>query len=301
MLRWGTLPNRRNGAESTLFGLGRKGARLLLAMLRHILIIGVLSTPASPLLAQATLGPAEETALAALGADHAINFELIDSWFENRPIQYYDFGPSPVDAGTLYRVRGGGEVFSTIPGTDRYTTLRQILDVEVTNGSIAAESLRSQAVILALVARGHARLTPTGTILNVPIVPAGSTLDRDPESRPLKSAWYAGREVFYFDFGPNRPAITPLIAFGKVGEDGEVQIVQGTNVLRIPGVPGYTDIWGVTLVLGGSYEPNVTYRDYRKTLADAKAGRFDKVLARPSRNCPVVYIEGKPAPRPLAK
>src|SRR5204863_9766145 len=102
----------------------------------------------------------------ALSEAHATRFELVDSWFDGRPSQYYDFGPSAVDAGILYRVRGGGEVVSTVPGLPGYTTLRQVYDVEIlAPAGVAPIAVQSQGAILRLIDRGQARLAATGLVL----------------------------------------------------------------------------------------------------------------------------------------
>ena len=207
-------------------------------MTKAAIVLLALALHGNPGLAQEPLSEAEQDALTALTEEHSTTYELIDSWFEKRPIQYYDFGPSPVDAGTLYRVRGAGEIVTTVPGLDDYTTLRQVLEVQVTGAGVDPASVRSHTEVSRLIARGDARLVATGLILNVLVVPAGSTLERDPEARPLRVAWYRGRPITYFDFGPTRPATTPLIAFGMIGADGSIEIVQGTNVARVPGVAG---------------------------------------------------------------
>ena len=123
-------------------------------------------------------------------------------------------------------------------------------------GTDPGQPVRSQGDLLSLVRRGAARLVATNTVLNLPVVPAGSALEHDPESRPLRSGWYDGTPVNYFDFGPARPSV--MIASAGCGERASTS--------SVPGRPGYSDLWG---------------------------------MGNRVRNCPVVYVEGRPATRTL--
>ena len=128
-----------------------------------------------------SLSAVEVAALADLDQSKATNYPLIDSWFEGRPIQYYHFGPSAVQPSGIYRVAGGGLVISSLPGTSGYSALRQVFDVEISSSAaIRPGDVRSREAILHLLETGRARLKVTGLILNLPIVPDGSTLERDP-------------------------------------------------------------------------------------------------------------------------
>ncbi|MBI4502183.1 MAG: carbohydrate binding family 9 domain-containing protein, partial [Gemmatimonadetes bacterium] len=246
------------------------------------------------------LSAPEKAALAELDQSRAATYPLIDSWFEGRPIQYYHFGPSAVQPSSLYRIGGGGEVVSNLPGLPGYSALLQVFDVEISpNSGIAAADVKSRDMVLGLLQTGRARLKATGLILNLPIVPDGSSLERDPESRPLKAAFYKGETVHYFDFGPTRAAAIPLLAFASgFDEGGQPEPVEGqaSNASGIPGVRGYSDLWAVDAAIGGEYQPGA-YRDYRRAIVDARAGRL-RLTSRGVQNCPVVYVEGRPAPRP---
>src|SRR6185436_17111481 len=98
------------------------------------------------------LTAAEASALAALGAASATNYQLIDSWFQGRAIQYYHFGPSAVQPGGLYRVAHGGMVVSTLPGLPGYSALVQVFDVELSPAAdLDPAAIRSRDVLLGLV------------------------------------------------------------------------------------------------------------------------------------------------------
>lgn len=66
----------------------------------------------------------------------------MDSWFAERRIQYYHFGASAVRPGALYRVKGGGDVVSSLPGLPDYSALRQVYIVEL-DPRIPAHTVRS--------------------------------------------------------------------------------------------------------------------------------------------------------------
>ena len=48
--------------------------------------------------------------------------------------------------------------------------------------------------------------------------------------------------------------------------------------------------------VGDRFEPG-SYRDYRRAVADARAGRFPLIDPGVVVNCPVMYVDGKPAAR----
>lgn len=130
---------------------------------------------ATPLRAQVSAGAgtgvsaAERAALEQLGEAHATTFELIDSWFAGRPIQYYHFGRDAARPAILYRVRGGSDVVTTLPGLEGYSALRAVYVVEP-RPEVDAQALRSDAEIEDVVRRGLARLVGPGTVINAPIV-----------------------------------------------------------------------------------------------------------------------------------
>lgn len=245
------------------------------------------------------LTDAEQTALAGLDEANATVFELIDSWFEGRPIQYYHFGESAVRPSALYRVKGGGDVVSSLPGLPEYSALRQVYIVEL-DPAVPPHTVRSHEQIARLVHDRRARLLgPVGTI-NAPIVAHGSTLERDPEERMLRGAWYRGHRVAFFDFGANRIAAIDLVAFiSGFDQSGEPLLLddQPSNASAVPGLPSYSDLWAVTLAELGSSARRAGFRDLRRVRADAAAGRLTLHRRGTVVNCPVVYVDGRPAPR----
>src|SRR2546426_5002842 len=137
------------------------------------------------------------TATRAWSADQApkapepIRYTLQSGWYADRPIQYYNFGPTSLEAGNLYRLSDGSIVFSSTPESANYTAVRALYDVRLSAG-VTAESVHSEAAILALVRRGGARLVSTGRLLNVPVVPPGSPLENDPAGHTALSGWFEG-------------------------------------------------------------------------------------------------------------
>src|SRR5262245_21907736 len=84
---------------------------------------------ASPTMAQNNHSPdnlsvAEGIALEALGEVHAKQYPLESGWYLGRAVQYYDFGATELEAGSLYRVQGGGTVVSSLPGLPNYSSVR---------------------------------------------------------------------------------------------------------------------------------------------------------------------------------
>lgn len=248
------------------------------------------------------LTPTERSALEGLSSRHGTAYSLIDSWFAGQPIQYYDFGATDPQPGTLYRVGGGGEVVTSLPGMPGYSAIRQVLDVHILpSAGVAPEQVRSHLTIQALLQQGRARLTSAGMSVNVPIVPDGSTLERDVAGRRLRTAFFKGRPVPYFDFGASRATAIPLITFAvrfpQPGQAPELVPGQATNASAVPGSDTYSDLWNVQVAVGSGYKPG-SYRDFRRVQTDSRAGR---ILVRPLKmvfNGPVMYVDGRPARRP---
>lgn len=252
---------------------------------------------AAPLAAQ--VSPGERAALDSLAEDHATTFELIDSWYAGRPIRYYHFGRDTGRPGLLYRVRGGSDVVTSLPGQDGYSALRVVFVVQPASG-VEAQALRSHLEIERLARLGLARIIGPGTVINAPIVPQGSQLERDPAQRAVRGAWYKGYRVSYYELGPTPAVPIPLMAFiSGFDESGEAVLVDGqpTNASAVPGVPGYSDMWRIRFAqVQERFKPG-SYRDYGRALADAQAGRMTLIDPGFLVNCPVMYVDGKAAAR----
>lgn len=246
-----------------------------------------------------TLGARERAAFEQLVADSGTTYPLIDSWHAGVGLQYYTFGRETLAAAALYRVRGGGDIVTSLPGTPGYTSVRLIYEVQLNRGMDAA-TVRSHLQVESLALAGKARIVATGRMHNLPIVPPASVLERDPAHRSLKSAWFKGQEVHYFDFGPARVEAIPQVLFVTgVDSTGQLARVPGqpSNVSFVPPDPSYRDLWDLTLA---TVEPGFatgTYRDFSRALTGAAHAHY--TLSHPGIivNCPVVYVNGKAAVR----
>src|SRR5690606_13585170 len=94
------------------------------------------------------------------------------------PVTYYDLDVKPRALVPVYRLRRAGEnggvpgqlnLFDYVPGDHGYNDLWRLIDVEVP-ADYVANSITSTAAMN----RAGFRVTPTATIVNCPMVPAGS-------------------------------------------------------------------------------------------------------------------------------
>jgi hypothetical protein len=232
----------------------------------------------------------------------AKEFDLVNGWYRDRQVQYYDFGSnSPSTGGAVSAApiwafitgmdANGDPVFvedqknivNVVPGDAGYSDLWQVNLVTVPEGYVA-NSVRSYDD---LVAAGYT-ITPTSIFVNCPIVPEGSTLEGGKE---LTQGWYKGNEVYYPDFGMNPATAIPIWAF-ITGFDasGNPQFVEGqSNIIdSIPGDDGYSAFWEVNLVtVPSGYVANTL-----KSAADVLASGYETVQPGIVVNCPVIEYPG---------
>lgn len=259
--------------------------------------------------AVAQLTTNDRAALADLGPQYAERFMLRRGWFRGQPIQYFDIGPQEntsaavflfvtgIDSNGVPRlVPGQRPVFSSVPGLAGFSAMWTVEYLQV-GPDYAANQVRDARQALALVLSGAARAVIPGTFVNYSIVAEGSVLVDDPDARPLLHGWYKGSEVAYFDFGVTKREPAPIFPFVTGFDNGAPQFLraQANIVDAVPGSDeGTHDLWVVMFVrIPAGYEPD-TIRD----LATLRA-RADFVI-RPAgqvRNCPVVIIDGRRAPR----
>lgn len=270
-----------------------------------------LTAIATPGAARAQLSALERAALEDLAPAYAQRFELRRGWFRGQEVRYFDIGPVAVSiapvfffatldgAGRPVLVPGQRPVFSSLPGLDGYSAIWQVHFVIVPPGYHANRVTEAREAV-AMSLRGEARLLIPGSYVNLPIVPPGSTLQDDPARRPLLSGWFKGREVAYFDFGRSPLAPAPIYALIS-GMDGDApRFVPGqANVVDV--VPDsaarYMDMWDVHFVtVPADYRPD-TIRDLATLLREAAAGRVSVRRIGSVRNCPVVLVDGRLAPR----
>jgi hypothetical protein len=206
---------------------------------------------------------------ADLGA--AQDFTLVNGWYRDEPVVYYDFGmnsttngaavvPAPIWAfitgmdsdGNPIFVEGQHNIVDVIPGDAGYSDLWQVNLVTV-GEDYEANSIHSRADLEAM----SYPTTAPGLLVNCPIVPAGSTFENGEE---LVTGWYQDQRVFYPDFGANPAVAIPIFAFiTGMDDDGNPIFVEGQNNIidSLPGDDGYSAFWLVNLVVvDDTYEAN---------------------------------------------
>ena len=227
-------------------------------------------------------------------------YTLVDGWFRNRAVEYYDFGSnSPVTDGVVGTapiwvfihgmnadgtpdfVDGQHNIIDVVPGEEGYSDLWQVNLVTVPEDYVADSITSRQEIVDA----GY-EITPTDMFVNCPIVPEGSTLEGGED---LVQGWHDGEEVYYPDFGANPATVAPIWAFiYGMNEDGTPDFVEGqSNIIEtIPGQADYTAFWHVHLVtVPADYEPNSI-----RSAADVLNAGYDITETDIVVNCPVVSV-----------
>lgn len=261
------------------------------------------------------ISPEAQLALEELAPRFATQVPLIQGWFRDRTVLYYDFGlvTQPVAAQRVYwpihgfdaagnpvSIRGQRPVFATIPGLHDYSGLWRLSYV-VTADNVQPNRLRDVAAIEALVKRGRASIRETDLTLNLPIVARGTRLERDSSQAML--GWFQGREVQFFDFGQVQTAAAPMWRFA-IGADveGQPQLLPGQNSLvdSIPVAGTYPDLWEIMFVrVDSTYTANTIKSASALQSAGLKVDRPGSI-----RNLPITIVDGAPAtraPSPLTR
>ena len=264
---------------------------------------GALPEPPLPeLSAEAT------AALDELSPRFAGETELIQGWFRDRTVLYYNFGvlTPPVAAGRVLwpvhgfdargnpvAIRNQRPIFSTLPGLPGYSGVWRLSYVVVADKAQPNE-LRTLEAVEDAVRRRRAAVRETELTLNLPIVPRGQRLARD--STPGMLGWYQGREVQFFDFGgvTTTPAAMWRFATGR-DASGDPVFLQGQNSLldSIPVTPAYPDIWSIRIVrVDSTHAPNTI-----RSAAALRSRALPVDSATVVRNLPVVIVDGTRVPR----
>ena len=231
--------------------------------------------------------------------DRPKELKLVDGWYRDRQVRYFDFGTntklsqgSSVAVAPIYAlasgldadgnprlVQGQGNVIGVKPGEPGYSDLWQLNLVMVPDGYKANE-IRSVAAVMS---SGY-QIKPTTMFINCPVVPKGTTLEG---GKPLVQGWHDGQEVFYPDFGLNPPVAIPIYAFASgMDNGGQPVLVSGQhNIIDVlPSEPGYSAFWRLNLVM--------VPRDYQaNSIRSAQAVResgLTVVQTDTVVNCPVV-------------
>jgi hypothetical protein len=251
-----------------------------------------------------TLSSEATAALDELSQRYASENQLIQGWFRDHTVLYYDFGRLPTGAaagrvlwpihgfdakGNPVAIRGQHPIFSTIPRLAGYTMVFRLAYV-VTADHVQPNVVKDLAAVNALVRRGQASIRETDIAYNLPIVPRGTKLARDSTTGMV--GWYEGREVQFFDFGAVTLAPTPMWRFTRGGKDesGEPNVLREQNSIvdSIPVAGTYPDLWEIHFVrVDKSYEPNSL-----KSAAALRSTNLPSDTVRFVRNLPIVIVDG---------
>jgi hypothetical protein len=255
-----------------------------------------------------SLSPEATAALDELSPRYASETALTQGWFRDRTVMYYDFGTVPPGQaaarvlwpihgfdmkGNPVAIRGQRPIFSTLPGLVEYTGVWRLVYV-VTADKAQPNILKDIASAEAAVRGKTAYYRETDVLLNLPVVPRGTTLARD--STPGTLGWFEGRDIQFFDFGSAILAPVPMWRFAR-GKDaaGEPNVLaeQNSIVDSIPVSPTYPDLWEVRFVnVDTSYVANSLKSATALKAANLTIGEISAV-----RNLPIVIIDGAPIQR----
>lgn len=221
-------------------------------------------------------------------------------------VRYYNFDVMPTESAPIFVLFREGEdapvegqlnVIDVIPGDAGYNDFWHVVKVTVPEDYVA----NTVASLAEIEDAGYA-MEHTGTIVNCPVVPEGSTASEGGGAAGLTRGWYQGEVVFYLNFveaplsGTGMPPAVPTSpifvtfninpdqpgggpASGFVTESGTDQT--HNVVATIPGDDGYSPLWEVFVYDNADF-------DQVSDLASAQAANIFGVAA--IVNCPVVFV-----------
>jgi hypothetical protein len=244
-------------------------------------------------------------------ANAAINFDqggFVTQGFgpDGRRITYYNFDTQLTTPAPIYvlvrqgvPVAGQLNIIDVLPGDQGYNDFWQVVQVTVP-ANYVANAITS---VKEIVDGGYAMIRTT-TIVNCPVVPAGSTANlRISGSTGLSQGWYRGQVVAYFNFAEAPISATsqglvptsPLLVTFNINPDkpnggppSGFVVEPGTTrthnvAYTVPGQVGYSPLWVVNIYDNA---------DFAK-VKDLATGLTARVLV-PSValvNCPIVAIQ----------
>ena len=223
---------------------------------------------------------------------------------DGQPVSYYNFDVQPTEPAPIFVLFYEGEdtpvpgqlnIVDVIPGSAGYNDFWQVNKVFVPSDYVA----NAVASLAEIEAAGYS-VESTETLVNCPVVPAGSTaaMRVGGGSPGLTRGWYQGQVVNYFSFeeAPLSGAIVPTsdiyVTFninpdepdggppsGFVTEPGTAQT---HNVIStVPGDAAYSPLWSVVIYDNADFD-SVT------DLATASAANV--VAGGPNVNCPLASM-----------
>jgi hypothetical protein len=223
---------------------------------------------------------------------------------DGQVVTYYNFDVQPTEPAPIFVMFREGEdtpvsgqlnIVDVIPGGAGYNDFWQVNKVIVPADYVA----NSMASLADINASGYP-IEPTETLVNCPVVPAGSTaaMRVGGGSPGLTRGWYQGQVVSYFSFeeAPLSGAIVPTspiyVTFNINPDqpDGgppsgfvtEPDGVQTHNVLgSVPGQAGYSPLWSVVIYDNADFD-NVS------DLTSAMAATT--IAGGPNVNCPLASL-----------
>lgn len=222
-------------------------------------------------------------------------YTRILGWAQGQRVYYYNFvngimgNLQTLPTAPLYYIKASNSitapdlqpsVIDVAPGDAGYSDLWSVNIVVVTNQQ-AAGTMMSLAAINTAVSSGYATINPTNSLINGPVVGAGSTLQsQDAPKYPLVQSYYKGQMAYWFNFGANPDMVLPILALVPIGSSTPVP---NQNIVALmPGQVGYTAFWWVeTIPVAANYSAG-TFTSVQQ-LATAP-----KTPANVMVNCPIV-------------
>lgn len=136
---------------------------------------------------------------------------------------------------------------------------------------------------------------------------SGGVFTDPPKNYPLVTGWFQGRLTHYFDFGPSSPIdkasgkVIPAPIFvlitGMDAGGNPIMVPGQRNIIDVvPGDPGYSDLWAVSLVT----VPQDYVANTLKSAEDVTKSGYPITVPDLLVNCPVVplnstLVENSPA------
>lgn len=235
-----------------------------------------------------------------VSGEKAKAFKLVDGWYRDKAVRYYDFGMnSPASGATVATApiwvfitgmdaagmpvfaEGQHNIIDAVVGDAGYSDLWQVNMVTVPD-DYKPDSIRSRQEV----EDSGYDVKVADLFVNCPVVPGGSTLEG---GEKLVQGWYKGEEVVYPDFGPNPTSALPIWVFiTGMDAEGNPQLTEGQgNIIdSVPGEEGYSAFWRVNMVtVPEDYEPNSV-----TSAQGVVDGGFSVVEVDMVVNCPVTVF-----------